>query len=258
MDRKWSSEKRDKSKLAQLEKEQVGLEEAEEASKALWLRLEELKMKIFNQEKSALLISKRNAGVFRDKLSVELSSTKQGVSQAHELFKVALNLQAKAARSNAVAGAANVGQMVGSGDRGGRGVGNSHGERILQLKRNQETKKSVEQAQKASNVLDKTQQAISKDLRKLYPTDMARVGNVEVPKLWAGKFGQDMIVGAVAGDVGDAIAIRKHAADIRRNMAELEKMVKTCEEQMALLNKAGNHILADMDRLNAEARAEEE
>jgi hypothetical protein len=166
----------------------------------------------------------------------------EDVVKAHNLFKVALQLQQSAARSNAMAGGANIGQAIGGG--GGRGLGNSPGERMLQIKRNQETKKSIEQARSACEILATGQKRIPDELRKR----LGDFGTVEVPNLWHGAFGRDMIAGQLGGNIGDAINQARGRRQIQKNMQELEKMIKVTERQL-------NAVARVEDDLETEGRA---
>jgi hypothetical protein len=214
------------ARLNQLKDELVELEDAEHGLEALEASMAEMKEAIIDDEATLYLQMKQKTLAKNQSLIKSLGFVTEDVVKAHNLFKVALQLQQSAARSNAMAGGANIGQAIGGG--GGRGFGTSPGERMLQIKRNQETKKSIEQARLACEILVTGQKRIPDELRKR----LGDYGTVEVPNLWHGAFGRDMLAGQLGGNIGDAINQARGRRQIQKNMQELEKIIQVTERQL--------------------------
>jgi len=173
-------------------------------------------------------------------LQESLKHCRSDVASAHHMFQEALQIQATAARSNAMAGAVNLGQALGGG--GGPGIGQSPGERLLQMRRNMATKQSIELAQRAAEKLNLAQDRLNNDLRVNYPEEMANVGIIQVPDLWSGAFFRDFLVGQLAGNFGDAINQGRAMVKIRRNMEELETIINQCAQQEAVLANVSSKL----------------
>jgi hypothetical protein len=155
-----------------------------EIRNALEARVQELRATALEYEGTIELRRLQSRHDTHRRMQESLKSCRQDVAMANKMFQKALNLQAVAARSNAMAGGANLGQAIGG--RGGRGIGQSPGERLLQIRRNQATKQSIEMATEAADKLNTAQNRLNNDLRVHFPVDMAGVGIIEVPDLWKG------------------------------------------------------------------------
>jgi hypothetical protein len=237
-------------RLRQLKDELPELEEVEHGLEALEASMGEMREAVIDAEATLYLRMKRKMLAKNKSLIKSLRYVTEDVAKAHNQFKVALQLQQSAARSNAMGGGANIGQAIGGG--GGRGFGNSPGERLLQIKRNQETKKSIDQAQSACDILATGQKRIPDELRER----LGENGTVEVPDLWHGAFGRDMIVGAVAGNVGDAVNHARARRQITKNMQELEKIIQVTERQLDAVVRVEDDLKTEGGAIQKEIDAE--
>lgn len=169
--------------LGAVQTEQNRLDELVEIRNALHARVQELRATCLEQEGTTELRRLQSNHQSHQHMHTSLKQCRQDVTAAHAMFRKALDMQATAARSNAMAAGVNVGQAIGGG--GGRGR-LSPGERLLQIRRNQMTKQSIQLAQQAAEKLNVAQDRLSNDLRVNFPDEMAGVGIIQVPDLWKG------------------------------------------------------------------------
>jgi hypothetical protein len=197
---KWQKEKEEKtevvhvleeqkkdheSTLEQVSQEQERLNGFVETRKALEARIQELRLACLEEEASGDLRRLQSRVVDHERMNVSLHHCLVDVRHAHAMFSKALHIQAQAARSsNAVAGGANVGQIATR--NGGRGIGESPGERLMQIRRNKKTKESILIAKDACDRLNTAQHRLPNEIRVAYPDEMNGVGNVKIPDLWHG------------------------------------------------------------------------
>jgi hypothetical protein len=179
-----TTKKNDEYDLSAMQTEQDRLDSLVEIRNALEARVQELRAACLEAEGTTALRRLQSKHENNERMHESLKYCLQDVASAHKMFKEALSIQAVAARSNAMAAGANIGQAVGGG--GGRGIGNSPGERMLQIRRNQATKKSILIAKQAAEKLNVAQDRLSNDLRVNFPEEMNGVGIIDVPDLWAG------------------------------------------------------------------------
>ena len=132
------AKKNDEFDLSAIQTEQDRLDSLVEIRNALHARVQELRATCLEAEGTTALRRLQSKHQNNERMHESLKYCRQDVATAHKMFKQALSIQAKAARSNAMAAGANIGQAIGGG--GGRGIGNSPGERMLQIRRNQATK----------------------------------------------------------------------------------------------------------------------
>jgi hypothetical protein len=172
----------DETDLSEVQAEQVRLDSLVEIRNALDARVQELRATCLEVEGTTALRRLQSKHQNNERMHESLKNCRQDVATAATMFKKALGIQAKAARSNAMAAGANIGQAIGGG--GGRGIGNSPGERLMQIRRNQATKQSIEIAKEAAGKLNLAQDRLSNDLRVNFPEEMKGVGIIDVPDLW--------------------------------------------------------------------------
>jgi len=226
--------------LEQLKTEQAKLDELVEVRLGLEARIQEMRSLCLEYEGTTQLRRLQSQQQSHRSLQESLKNCRSDVASAHHMFQEALQIQATAARSNAMAGAVNLGQALGGG--GGPGIGQSPGERLLQMRRNMATKQSIELAQRAAEKLNLAQDRLNNDLRVNYPEEMANVGIIQVPDLWSGAFFRDFLVGQLAGNFGDAINQGRAMVKIRRNMEELETIINQCAQQEAVLANVSSKL----------------
>jgi hypothetical protein len=172
----------DETDLSAVQAEQDRLNSLVEIRNALDARVQELRATCLEIEGTTALRRLQSKHQNNERMHESLKNCRQDVATAATMFKKALGIQAKAARSNAMAAGANIGQAIGGG--GGRGIGNSPGERLMQIRRNQATKQSIEIAKEAAGKLNLAQDRLSNDLRVNFPEEMKGVGIIDVPDLW--------------------------------------------------------------------------
>lgn len=175
---------KDETTLASMQKEQARLDGLVEVRNALDARVQELRATCLELEGTTTLRRLQSKHQNHERMHESLTYCRQDVAKAHKMFQKSLNIQAIAARSNAMAAGANLGQAIGGG--GGRGIGQSPGERLLQIRRNRATKESIMIAKEAAEKLNVAQNRMSNDLRVNYAEEMKGVGIIEVPDLWSG------------------------------------------------------------------------
>jgi len=280
------AKQKDEAKLENMMEEQAKLDSLVETRKALEARIHDLREQCLEEEGTSSLRRVQSKLHANQRMAASLRNCLQDVAKADKIFRQALQVQAQAARSNAVAAGANIGQAIGGG--GGRGIGNSPGERLMQIRRDQATKKSIMMAQDACDVLNTAQERLDNDLRVEYPNEMAGVGNVEVPNLWHGvsvydsvllivciaknlqlilfrvsfnllrqSFFRDFLVGQAGGNIGDAINEARAMKKIRTNMQELEKIIAVCGEQEKKMGVVNDMLAATGGSLSAEVEKQE-
>ena len=232
----------DESSLAALQTEQARLDELVEIRRALEARVQELRSTCLEYEGTTELRKLQSQHQTHQRLQESLEYCRHDVAKAHKMFLRALDIQAVAARSNAMATGANLGQALGGG--GGRGIGSSPGERLLQIRRNQATKHSIELSKQAAEKLNTAQDRLNNELRVKFPEGMNGVGIIQVPDLWHGNFFRDFLVGQAAGNIGDAINQGRAGVMIRKNMKTLEKLIDACASQEKQLER----VSAELDR----------
>jgi hypothetical protein len=174
----------DEYDLSAMQTEQDRLDSLVEIRNALDARVQELRATCLEAEGTTALRRLQSKHQNNERMHESLKHCRDDVATAHKMFKKALSIQAVAARSNAMAAGANIGQAI--GDRGGRGIGQSPGERMMQIRRNQATKKSIMMAKEAAEKLNTAQDRLSNDLRVNFPEEMKGVGIIDVPDLWTG------------------------------------------------------------------------
>ncbi|CAM9537977.1 unnamed protein product, partial [Phaeothamnion confervicola] len=92
---------------------------------------------------------------------------------------------------------------------------------------------------------------IPTELYTKYPSQMAGVGRgVEVPKLWEGRFGRDVMVGAVFGDVGDGVNQLRAARGVRENQEQIARCDRIAEEQQRRLAAVAAGLQAEQAALD--------
>lgn len=175
---------KDETSLATMQAEQARLDGLVEIRNALEARVQELRATALEFEGTTGLRRLQSNYIDHQRMEQSLKHCRRDVATAHKMFQKALSTQAVAARSNAMAAGANIGQAIGGG--GGHGIGQSPGERLLQIRRNQATKRSILLAKEAAEKLNVAQDRLSNDLRVNFPKEMAGVGIIQVPDLWAG------------------------------------------------------------------------
>eukprot|EP00978_Attheya_sp_CCMP212_P036437 scaffold165182_cov45-Attheya_sp.AAC.1 len=267
---KWQKEKQEKtevvqvlegqkkdheSTLEQVSQEQERLNGLVETRKALEARIQELRSACLEEEASGDLRRLQSRVVDHERMNVSLHQCLVDVRHAHAMFSKALHMQAQAARSNAVAGGANIGQIATR--NGGRGIGESPGERLMQIRRNKKTKESILIAKDACDRLNTAQHRLPNEIRVAYPDEMNGVGNVEIPDLWHGSFFRDFLAGQAGGNVGDAINQVRAMRKIRKNMQELEKIIAVCNSQETKMDSVEKKISFACGVLREEVHTQE-
>lgn len=124
-------------------------------------------------------------------------------------------------------------------------------ERTMQLKRDKEMEAALVPAEKASESLIVAFKAIPQAVRVMYPEEMQDVGNIPVASLSVGKFGRDVIQGAVFGEFGDTMNQLSHARKIKENERKIEGCMAITHQQMELIAV----VIKKMDKKIAELKA---
>jgi DNA repair exonuclease SbcCD ATPase subunit len=147
---------KDEAKLSATMEEQDRLEILVETRKALEARIHDLREQCLEEEGTSSL--RRLQSKLRDnrRMTASLKNCCHDIAKANKMFREALQIHAQAACSNAIAAGANIGQAIGGG--GSRGIGESPGERLMQIRRNQATKKSILIAKEACDILNTAQE----------------------------------------------------------------------------------------------------
>jgi hypothetical protein len=175
---------KDETDLSAMQTEQDRMDSLVEIRNALDARIQELRATCLEAEGTTALRRQQSKYQNQENMLESLKHCRQDVATAHKMFKKALKIQAVAARSNAMAAGANIAQAI--GNEGGRGIGQSPGERLMQIRRNQATKQSITIAKEAAEKLNMAQDRLSNDLRVNFPEEMKGVGIIDVPDLWTG------------------------------------------------------------------------